>query len=97
MKLNEYTIKNVLSCICTGVELYPNDSFASVTVTDILTKREEHLNDYQLFKIGTFDTETMEHEVCKPILIEWDTRHRVENKMSTVDVKKALAEMLDLK
>ena len=86
MKLNVYVLKNTLSNLyASGFELYPNDNYASVTVADILHESKKNLNDYQLFRIGTFDNETghLSSDVSQT-LINFDTRHIISTPMESV-------------
>lgn len=88
MQLNVYVLKNTLSNLyASGFELYPNDNYAAVTVADLLHESKKNLNDYQLFRIGTFDNETgrlLSLSAESQTLINFDTRHIVSSPMKTV-------------
>lgn len=86
MKLNVYVLKNTLSNLyASGFELYPNDNYASVTVADLLHEGKKNLNDYQLFRIGTFDNESGRLSSDEThTLINFDTRHIISTPMEPV-------------
>lgn len=98
MKFNVYVLKNTLSNLfASGFEVYPNDNYASVVTADILNESKKPLMDYQLFRVGTFDTETGKLTADDvPTLINFDTRHFVSTRMSDVSEDDVLDKMSDI-
>lgn len=98
MKLYAFTTKNVLSGLFAGIDLFPTETQASVSISDGIVNSKQSLSDYELYKVGEFDSETnrlIADEI--PTKVEWDKRHHTERAVLEESVKKIVSDMLTLK
>lgn len=91
-----YAVFNVLSERADlGIMLYPTDKLASVQVPTLVSSRGIPIDECRLYRVCTYNDETMELTDCKPTLIPWDLRRLSESQMNpekVSDVQKAIAD-----
>ncbi len=91
MLMNCYYVKNVLSNLSDGIMLYPTDAFACSQIVKTLNSRSENLNEYELHKIATFDTESSVLTPCCDTLIPLFSRDLIETPPVSTDTKEIIS------
>lgn len=75
MKLNMYSIYNVLSGLSDGIMTFRTDKLASVEIANMIVNvRHQNLDEFVLHNVGTYDNETEEINPTRPIVVDWDCR-----------------------
>lgn len=98
MTNNMYVVKNDLSGLSEGIYLFPTDKYASVKICDDLSRAGLHLEDFKLFRIGTFDNENLDCCILDNAeLIPFDCRHLMEKKSELVEPKEVIENMADIR
>lgn len=69
-----FAVKNELTNMFDGIFIYPNDKSAAVDLASAFSRKAGGLDEYSLFRVGSFDLEDAELRPEKPVSIAWDTR-----------------------
>lgn len=85
MKMNKYVVKNLVNGLVNQIVLCRTDAEMSRNVTAEFgrvpsDKQTFTLNDFQILRIGTFDTETLEESIDDvPTVVSFDNRFLSEH------------------
>lgn len=102
MKMNKYCVKNVISGIANNIILAKTDAEMSRCVTHDLmsiepSKRVYKLSDFQILRIGTFDTETLDETILDtPVVVPYDNR-LIAERDGSADVKEVVSDLNNIK
>lgn len=97
MKVNVYSIRDVVSMVHNGLYCAPTDPAMVRALLPSVAKSKQPLEQLELYRIGSFDSELNILDSCSPVKVDWNCyRAPVEPKAQPISQEQFAQSVADI-